>query len=152
MKIDPKYLHQRQLEISFTSSFANQQLAQLLTKYMLQHRAVGLAANQVGYQKRLFVMHTDGILRYCFNPEILDMSSEVKFELEGCLSYPKSYLEVARPLQITVQYKDSQGGNKIETLEGLSARCYLHELDHLNGITMHQRNKEQQDVLSKSRN
>jgi peptide deformylase len=149
MKIDPKYLHQKIPEISFNSTVANQQLAQLLTKYMNQNRAVGLAANQVGYQKRLFVMNTDGVIRHCFNPEILEVSQNADIAIEGCLSYPRSWIEVARPSFINVKYYDAQGCPKFEKLEGLSARCYCHELDHLNGITMIQRNKEQKDVLSK---
>ena len=151
MRINPKYLHQRQPEINFDQSFANQQLAHLMTQYMTQQNAVGLAANQVGYQKRLFVMNTDGTVRHCFNPEVVEVSDELEISKEGCLSYPKSWVEVARPVWINVKYCNYKGEPKIERLAGLSARCYLHELDHLNGITMHQRNKEQTDVSPKPR-
>jgi peptide deformylase len=152
MKIDPKYLHQSIPEISFNSSVANQQLAQLLIRYMNQNRAVGLAANQVGYQKRLFVMNTNGIVRQCFNPEILDVSQDLDIAVEGCLSYPRSWIEVARPRYINVKYYDYRGQPQLEKLEGLSARCYCHELDHLDGITMLQRHKEQKDVSPEPRN
>ena len=150
MRIDSKYLHQRQPEIKFEQYFANQQLAHLMTRYMTLHRAVGLAANQVGYQKRLFVMNTDGIIRHCFNPEVIEISQDFELAKEGCLSYPKSWIEVARPVWINVKYYSYKGDFKIETLKDLSARCYLHELDHLDGITMHQRNKEQNNVSPKS--
>lgn len=150
MRINPKYLHQRQLESQFDQGFANQQLAHLMTRYMTLNSAVGLAANQVGYQKRLFVMNTDGIIRHCFNPDVVEIADELEISKEGCLSYPKSWVEVARPTWISVKYYNYKGDPKIETLTGLSARCYLHELDHLNGITMHQRNKEQTDVSPKS--
>ena len=150
MRINSKYLHQRQLEIKFDQYFANQQLAHLMTRYMTLNGAVGLAANQVGYQKRLFVMNTDGIIRHCFNPEVVEISDELAISKEGCLSYPKSWIEVARPVWINVKYYSYKGEPKIETLRDLSARCYLHELDHLNGITMYQRNKEQPNVSPKS--
>lgn len=150
MKIDSKYLHQHIPIIDFNRPILNFQIAQLLTKFMQEKRAIGLAANQVGYKKRVFVMNTDSKIRHCFNPEILNKSEYIAESIEGCLSYPKDWIKVARPEEIHVKYYDYQGNFVEEKLTGISARCFQHELDHLNGITMHNRHKEQNYVLPKS--
>lgn len=150
MKLDNRYLKQRIPEVTFDKPIANQQLAILLTQFMLKTRAIGLAANQVGYNKRLFVMNIDGQQYTCFNPKILNSESDIIVMNEGCLSFPKDRLNVARPESIVVQYYDHLGNEIQKKLDGLAARCFQHELDHLNGITMHQRLKENNDVLPKS--
>lgn len=150
MRIDPKYLHQTIPDISFDRPLANLQLANILYKFMTQQRGIGLAANQVGYQKRLFVMNADGENRFCFNPVIVEFGTDHESEIEGCLSYPKQFVSVARPQWIRVQYADYQGQVQEETLTGLAARCFQHELDHLNGITMLKRHKEQNHAPSES--
>jgi len=150
MKIDNKFLKQIIPEITFSRPMANHQLASLLVKFMQHNRAIGLAANQVGYQKRLFVMQVDGKIYHCFNPEIVNTDEEIITEIEGCLSFPKDILKVARPGKIFVKYADHRGQYCFEELNGLAARCFQHELDHLNGITMHERYKENSNVPSKS--
>lgn len=150
MKIDPKYLHQSIPLIDFNRPILNLQIAQLLIKFMQEKKAIGLAANQVGYKKRVFVMQTESTVRQCFNPELVSQSDNITESIEGCLSYPKDWIKVARPLDINVKYQDHKGSVVEEQLTGISARCFLHELDHLNGITMHTRHKEQNYVLPKS--
>lgn len=150
MKINPKYLHQKIPPSTFQRQFANQQLANILTKYMQQQKAIGLAANQVGYASRLFVMQTSRTVRHCFNPEVIESAQEQETSKEGCLSYPKDWILVARPTWINVKYYNYKGDEITERLEGLDARCFLHELDHLDGITMHQRHKELENVHPKS--
>jgi len=150
MKIDPKHLYQRIPDTNFSNHNANFQLAQLLTKFMTAQKGIGLAANQVGYNKRVFVMRIQNQLKQCFNPEIISINGELIQSKEGCLSFPKDWIDVARPEVISVKYFDYRGNPYYETLTGLTARCFQHELDHLNGITMHQRHKEQNDVSPKS--
>lgn len=150
MKIDNKFLRNRIPPINFDNPLANQQLALLLTRYMQQNRAVGLAANQVGYNRRVFVMQIANKIYHCFNPEIVSVSNTTAVDAEGCLSFPKLRLSVARPESIVVQYADFQGNISQEELSGLAARCFQHELDHLNGITMHQRHKENANVQYQS--
>lgn len=149
MKIDNRYLRQRVPEVLFDKPIANQQLSLLLMQFMLRAKAVGLAANQVGYNKRVFVMNINGRHYSCFNPEIIESSSNNIQMNEGCLSFPKDRLDVARPDWIVVKYYDYLGNETQEKIDGLAARCFQHELDHLNGITMHQRQKENHDVLPK---
>lgn len=142
MKIDNRYLNNIILPITFDRPMVNFQLSQLLIKYMVNNKAIGLAANQVGYNKRVFVMGIQNRIWTCFNPEIIASDMETISDFEGCLSFPKKVVTVARPKQIHVKYYDHAGNLTEESLSGLAARCFQHELDHLNGITMFKRTEE----------
>lgn len=150
MKIDHKFLKTRIPDSDFSRPMVNYQLANLLLQFMRNKKAIGLAANQVGYKKRVFVMQINSETYQCFNPEVISYSTEVDYFVEGCLSFPTELLEVARPKTILVKYFDYKGTEIQTELSGLPARCFQHELDHLNGITMQQRHKENQNVSSKS--
>lgn len=98
-------------------------------------RAVGLAANQVGIKARMFVMEVASIEFTCINPEIVSSGeTEITYE-EGCLSFPNLRLKIKRPAEIKVRYIDENLDTKEETFKGTLARCFQHELDHLNGVT-----------------
>ena len=84
-----------------------------------------------------------GRQRACFNPEILKSSAVLTDFDEGCLSFPGEQCTIKRPDWVEVNYQEYDGTQVIDTLVGLEARCFQHELDHLNGITMHDRLKEQ---------
>jgi peptide deformylase len=154
MKTDRKFLYTVIPPETFERPTANWMLAQNLVKYMQSQNAIGLAANQVGIPKRLFVMQVDAIIRHCFNPEVLWISDTTVQDTEGCVSFPGQTAWVERAQTIGVKYQDHRGQPQQHTLSGLAARCYLHELDHLNGVTMLQQQRQQQlqHVLSKSRN
>jgi peptide deformylase len=103
---------------------------------MKASNAVGLAGNQVGVLRRVFVMRTaDGREVGCFNPWIMFGDNDKITGDEGCLSFPNLWLKVARHNKITASYLDNTGKACIIELEGIDARCFQHELDHLNGIT-----------------
>jgi peptide deformylase len=103
---------------------------------MKASNAVGLAGNQVGLLRRVFVMRTaDGREVGCFNPWIMFGDNDKITGDEGCLSFPNLWLKVARHNKITASYLDNTGKACIIELEGIDARCFQHELDHLNGIT-----------------
>jgi peptide deformylase len=68
-----------------------------------------------------------------FNPKLISTEDEVHME-EGCLSVPYLMLNITRPKMITVEYQDYNGTNRNATFDGMTARCFLHELDHMNGI------------------
>lgn len=104
-----------------------------MMKIMFQNGGIGLAAPQIGVAKRIFVMGTPEKSYVCINPEILSGEGEIK-DLEGCLSYPGLYLHVKRYETITVRYQNILGETKEESFDGIIARCFQHELDHLNGI------------------
>jgi peptide deformylase len=88
-------------------------------------------------------MQVQGWQRSCFNPEITATSSEQVDWGEGCLSFPGEHCIIKRPQWIDVRYQDHQGEWHSERLADILARCFQHELDHLNGTTMWDRHKEQ---------
>lgn len=139
MKLDSVFLKDTCVPATFEKPKKNLQLAHDLIKVMHKERGIGLAANQAGHNIRLFVMSADDIYRHCFNPEILDQSQEAVELNEGCLSFPGEFCKITRPKRVYVKYHDAYGNVKEEWLDGWSSRCFQHELDHLNGITMHQR-------------
>ena len=116
-------------------------LSTALRETMLKNNGIGLAAPQCGIPKRIFVMYTDGQHRTVVNPEILTVSNNLCTIVEGCLSFPNDFVEVTRPNSISVKYYNQIGTLVEETLEGIDARCFLHEYDHLDGITMYKRKK-----------
>lgn len=94
----------------------------------------GLAAPQVGESVRVFVMGSGEDYVAFFNPAILRSSEETSLVAEGCLSFPMLALKIERPSTIEVQYQDFNGVVRTGTFSGLSAHCFQHELDHLNGV------------------
>jgi peptide deformylase len=120
-----------------------QDLAEDMLDTMYDAPGVGLAAPQVGQSVRLMVVdvnNDDDELdenlgpHIFFNPEITETSGEYIYE-EGCLSFPGIYVKVTRPEFITVKALDINGEPfELKNVDGLLARCILHEMDHLNGI------------------
>jgi peptide deformylase len=103
---------------------------------MRASNGIGLAANQVGLLRRVFVMKlADGREIGCFNPWIMFGDNNKIEGNEGCLSFPNLWLKVERHNKITAAYLDNTGKQCIIELEGIDARCFQHELDHLDGIT-----------------
>ena len=114
-------------------------LEEQMCDFMVANHGIGLAANQIGLTKRVFVMGSEHIPGFpkpfaVFNPVILNASEETALDKEGCLSYPDLWLNIKRPAVIEVQYQNSDGVVVEAALSGLIARCFQHELDHLNGI------------------
>jgi peptide deformylase len=97
---------------------------------------IGLSANQCGFAMRMFVMGAEDFDFVCINPKVLEVTEEVKKDKEGCLSFPGLFANVKRPTWIRVEFFDEHGKRNEITLDGLTARCFLHELDHLNGISI----------------
>ena len=130
--------------------FHTKKLAQSLHKVMDEQGGIGLASNQVGLRERCFVMRINGQRWSCFNPEIVDAHNDfVQFD-EGCLSFPGDSCTITRPNTVIVKYFDENAKEHTETLTGLASRCFQHELDHLNGITMWDRYKEQNAEQSRN--
>lgn len=96
-------------------------------------KGMGIAATQVGYNISLFVYEIDDDKGVIINPEILSKKGKEVAE-EGCLSVPGVYGPIERAKEIVVKALDIKG-KKIEMrLDGLKARVFQHETDHLNGI------------------
>ena len=98
------------------------------------HRGVGLSANQCGFPYRMFVMGSGDHYVAFFNPSIVLESKTEVHMMEGCLSYPFLGLRITRPEEVAVTYQDYKGEWQQTTFSGISARCFQHELDHMNGI------------------
>ena len=95
---------------------------------------VGLAAVQVGVLRRVVLVEdADGRVLELINPEIIEKEGE-QHELEGCLSVPDKWGITDRPEKVTVRALDRTGKEFTVTGEGLQARCFCHEIDHLDGI------------------
>lgn len=110
------------------------EFASSLVETCKKYKGIGLSANQCGYEHRVFVMGNDDNFVSFFNPKIVSTSGEtIKME-EGCLSFPDIFLTVERPYSIVVEYQDFNGEVRNATFGGLTARCFQHELDHMNGI------------------
>ena len=93
---------------------------------------VGLAAPQIGILRRVVVVDDDGELIELVNPEILETSGE-QDGMEGCLSVPGRYGMVKRPEFVRLRAQDRDGNWFEAEGEGLTARCFAHECDHLDG-------------------
>ena len=97
-------------------------------------QGAGLAAVQVGILRRIVVMDCgDGYLEL-INPEIVERSEEVQNETEGCLSLPGKYGVTERPKRVIVKAQNREGKWCLYKGEDLKARCFCHEIDHLDGI------------------
>lgn len=102
---------------------------------MQNHKGIGLAANQIGLDKRIIAINVERPL-VLINPKILEKSQEKIKMQEGCLSFPNIFLEIERPKEIEVEAID-RGKKKIKfKVSELLARVIQHELDHLDGVLM----------------
>lgn len=116
-----------------------EELVRTMSKFMTDNGGVGLAAPQVGIKKRIFIMGNFTKLVACINPKIVSLSEERENDLEGCLSFPDLFMKVKRPASAIVQYNTVSGELVERELTGFECRVFLHEYDHLIGITFDQR-------------
>ena len=112
-----------------------------MSETMYDSVGIGLAATQVGSDKRMFVMDVDqneedGSDRkpiFLINPVVKETEGEQVME-EGCLSVPEYRAEVTRAKELLLHYQDETGANKKLLATGLTSVCIQHELDHLDGL------------------
>ena len=134
IKSENSLLHRRIDSCSYNLN--RHELSKILIDSMIHHNGVGLSANQIGISERVFVMIRDiefNEIIVCFNPQIIKTyKEEVEME-EGCLSYPDLYLNISRPKKIIVKYEDVDKKTHKLKLDGLAARVFLHEYDHMEG-------------------
>lgn len=104
-------------------------------------QGVGLAAPQVGILRRIVIVEIDDKKYEMINPEIIETKGK-QDEIEGCLSVPDKYGLVRRPAKVKVRATDRNGNVYEVEGEGLMARCFCHELDHLDGILYIDKAKE----------
>lgn len=104
---------------------------------MAKSGGIGLAANQVGISTRLMAMHVQETGEYItlFNPEVVSTSELQYIAMEGCLSFPGITLDICRSREVTVRYQDHLEREYTRVFKDIDAKCFLHELDHLDGKT-----------------
>jgi peptide deformylase len=108
-------------------------LAQDMLTTMYDAPGVGLAAPQVGVQKRLFVYDIGEGPQIVINPEIQESRGEWMYD-EGCLSIPGLAFELVRPKEVHLVGYDLEGNELSIEADEMLARCFQHELDHLDGV------------------
>jgi len=109
-------------------------LAEEMMRVMREAEGVGLAANQIGRLKRIFVAAHEDEEYAIVNPVIEERSETTEKDIEGCLSIPETRVEVERPTAVTVSGRDPSGQPVRVEAEGLLARIFQHEIDHLDGV------------------
>ena len=140
--IEPKDLLLSHRIQSCSYKLDRKSLSELLRENMLHYNGVGLSANQIGIWERAFVMMTNIEKEEtitCFNPKIIKTYAKKEIMEEGCLSYPNLFLRVERPCSIVAKWEDENEVIHKTKLEGFSARIFLHEYDHMEGIDFTQR-------------
>ena len=137
---DDYMLHNKVKSCSY--NLDRHELSKTLIENMLHYDGVGLSANQIGIEERAFCMMIDLETEEtitCFNPRIIKRYDDNVWCEEGCLSFPDEIINIQRPNRIVVKYEDEDKKDHKIKLDGLAARVFLHEFDHLEGIVFTQR-------------
>ena len=124
--------------------------AKLLKELIESNSGIGLAANQIGIDSRVCVINCKEPV-VLINPEIIEKSKELFVFGEGCLSFPDSKVRTIRHESIVVEADNHQGrlsfnANSKEINDAFECVCVQHEIDHLDGITMFDREFKQEPV------
>ena len=136
VKYPDVFLRSKSNAVPFPLDEKTERLIKWMYKAMYQHHGIGLAAIQVGYQLRMFVMdcsRSQTNEKVFINPEILEKSDETLRDNEGCLSAPGKTGDVRRHIRIILKYQNEKGEEEKKTFYDLEARCIQHEMDHLDG-------------------
>jgi len=113
-------------------------LSQAMLQAMYKAPGLGLAAPQIGVQKKIFVYDIDDEPITLINPRIVESSGEWVYD-EGCLSIPGLSVEIVRPREVLVRGVDLDGNEVEIEADDLLARLFQHEVDHLQGVLMFER-------------
>lgn len=136
---DDPILHQQFEDFDFSTPPVDPiELANNLIETMVAHKGLGLSACQVGLPYRAFVLWSEQPLAI-FNPRIVDQKNEFITLDEGCLSFPHLFIKVKRPSMIKARFQDANGETHTQVFIGMTARGFLHEMDHLDGVLFTQR-------------
>ena len=103
-----------------------------MAETLVEANGVGLAAPQVGILRRIFIVDIGEEIVELINPEILETEGE-QDGMEGCLSVPNEFWLVKRPMRVKAKAQDRYGDWFEVEGEELTARCFCHEIEHLDG-------------------
>ena len=137
IKAPDEFLEKKGNDFDFTKMDA-EKISSEMFNIMKKYEGVGLAANQVGIDAQIFIMGEDKPMTI-INPLVTEVSTNQVEMMEGCLSFPGLFMKVKRPDAVGVKYLDIHQKECIIKLVGFHARVFLHEYDHLQGITFDQR-------------
>lgn len=157
VKKEDKFLRHKTADFDF-SKFSKKEVSDLVARMRkIMHRAngIGLSANQIGLDLRMFIAEIPdgegGVKFYAvFNPKIEKTGEETIIFEEGCLSIPGTWGDVLRARQITISGQDKNGKPAKIKAWGLLARVFQHEMDHLNGKLFIDRAKNLHEVAPES--
>ena len=122
------------VDFEATTKEERQALVDRMVATMNESNGIGLAAPQIGVAKRVFILLDESVPICCFNPEIVHTVGNNVVDYEGCLSFPKLWLKVERAEGVVGKYQDIDGNVVERQFDGITGRCFLHELDHVNGV------------------
>lgn len=148
-----KFLDKQLAEVDIENiDFDPKELKNEMADIMLSTNGIGLSASQVGVDKRVFIMGNNREdLAIVINPQIIQYTEARVLDVEGCLSFPNIYLTVQRPKELLVSYYNEQLEQVTDHVVDHSARVFMHEFDHLNGITFKDRVTKLKYDLAKKR-
>jgi peptide deformylase len=141
--------------------FDPKELKEQMVELMVSKRGLGLSACQVGLDYKVFIIgdNKENCMMF-INPEVISVSEETELDVEGCLSFPDMFVRMARPNLVEAKWYDEEFKEQSGSFEGYTARCFLHEFDHLYGVLYKDkvsrlkwdRAKQKKDKITKQRN
>ena len=130
------FLKSETQEIKFPLDIDNKNLIADMIQTMYDNNGIGLAANQVGFNRRIFVIDVSNEKnnpQIFINPVIEKRAKEKLTEEEGCLSCPGKFIDVRRPIYVGLSWTCRHGKKQYKTFYNFPAKVVQHEMDHLNG-------------------
>ena len=139
------FLKSETRKIEFPLDIDNKKLIGDMIQTMYDNNGIGLAANQVGYNRKIFVMDVSNEKdnpQVFINPEITSKNNIKMGDVEGCLSCPGQQIKVSRSISVNLDWFCVHGKKQHKTFYHLPCRVVLHEMDHLNGkLIIDEKNK-----------
>jgi peptide deformylase len=143
IKFPNDLLREKMPEFDFSNPIQDPvELERDMLQFMYARDGIGLAANQVGVRARVFVMghrsnQEEGMA--FFNPVVVANTDDMDDLEEGCLSFPGIFVNIKRPKAIKARWQNSKGEVMEGEFRGYECKCFLHELDHLEGVVFKDR-------------
>ena len=133
--IDPKHLNKvcKPVDYKQSKQIANKMIMFMLSNKNINDNSIGLACNQLGLDGRIIIVKIKNRWVYFINPDITYKSQEKIITEESCLSVPNKIIKVERSKEITISFI-FDGNSKPSNYKGMDAIVIQHEIDHLNGI------------------
>lgn len=123
----------KQLEYKELNQEEREKISMQLLALCKQLNGVGLSANQVGIDNRVFCVKMAGYEETFFDARVVSSSDETTMFKEGCISQPGVFITLKRPQSIVLEYTDAKGERKSTMFAGITGRIIQHEYDHMEG-------------------